>query len=201
MNDAIRIKEISKIYGKKSSPVIALEKVSFTVQKGEMLAITGASGSGKSTLMNILGCMDKPDNGQYYLNNREVSGMHRDMLADIRNRQIGFIFQSFNLLPRISALQNVCMPLLYRREKMPIEELGLKALEKVELAHRADHQPSELSGGEKQRVAIARALITNPAILLADEPTGNLDSRTGENILRLFFNLNKPSLSSPTTLI
>lgn len=189
-NSAIRIEEVSKIYGQKKPLVIALEKVSFLVQKGEMLAITGASGSGKSTLMNILGCMDRPDNGRYYLNNQEVSSMHRDQLADIRNRQIGFIFQSFNLLPRISALQNVCMPLLYRREKLPVEEMGLRALEKVELSHRAGHQPSELSGGERQRVAIARALVTCPAILLADEPTGNLDSRTGENILKLFANLN-----------
>lgn len=182
----LKVCEISKIYGQKRNQVIALNKVSFAIQKGEMLAITGSSGSGKSTLMNILGCMDKPDHGQYYLDGQELSTLKKDQLSNIRNRKIGFIFQSFNLLPRITALQNVFLPLLYRSEKLPMTEMAWQALQKVGLEQRADHMPNELSGGEKQRVAIARALVTKPNIILADEPTGNLDSKTGDTILSLF---------------
>jgi putative ABC transport system ATP-binding protein len=166
--------------------------VSFEIQPNEYLAIMGPSGSGKSTLMNLIGCLDTPSQGEYYLRNQLVSKMSDDALAEVRNKEIGFVFQTFNLLPRASALENVELPLVYagisKSERM---DRARQALEKVELGSRMSHKPNELSGGQRQRVAIARALVMGPAILLADEPTGNLDSTTGEEIMRLFERLHE----------
>jgi len=170
--------------------VIALNQVSLSIQKSEMVAIVGASGSGKSTLMHILGCLDHPDSGQYFLEGKEISKMNKDALAKIRNNKIGFVFQSFNLLPRMSALENVELPLLYAGHPAAKDEAAA-ALEKVNLGSRLYHEPSQLSGGQQQRVTIARALVTNPSIILADEPTGNLDSKSNEEILKIFRKLNQ----------
>lgn len=166
----------------------ALDDVSFSVSQGEMIAIIGPSGSGKSTLMNVLGCLDSPDEGALHLSGENVAGLGRNRLAQMRNRQIGFVFQSFNLLPRLSALDNVALPMLYAGSNNPRVK-AKKALEMVGLADRAQHRPNQLSGGQRQRVAIARALVNDPLLVLADEPTGNLDSKTGEAIMALFDNL------------
>jgi putative ABC transport system ATP-binding protein len=191
-NPVILTEDLHKVYGMGEICVNALAGVSVRVKAGEFVAVMGPSGSGKSTLMNILGCLDRPSEGTYHLNGVEVSQLNRAELAQLRNRYLGFIFQSYNLLPRTSALHNVMLPLLYGEEFTPLEERqgrGIKALQAVDLADRIDHEPHELSGGQQQRVAIARALVNNPALILADEPTGNLDSRSGDEIMQLLHNL------------
>jgi len=185
----IETRGLRKNYQLGESTVRALDGVDVCVEEGELLAITGPSGSGKSTLMHILGCLDTPDAGEYVLAGENVARLHKDRLAAIRNRRIGFVFQSFNLLPRLSALENVELPLLYGAQHNP-RSTAAHALETVGLRDRVRHEPSRLSGGERQRVAIARAIVTDPAIILADEPTGNLDSKTGAEILALFQRLN-----------
>jgi len=183
----IFVEDLWKVYQLETQEVEALRGVSFGIERGEFVAIMGPSGSGKSTLMNLLGCLDTPSRGTYSLNGKLVSAMTEDELANIRNREIGFVFQVFNLLPRASAFRNVELPLIYSGVKKNIrEEKTRQALEKVEMKPRMTHKPAELSGGERQRVAIARALVNEPSLLLADEPTGNLDSRTGREILNLF---------------
>ncbi len=170
--------------------VNALQSISISIDKGEYVAFMGPSGSGKSTLMNIIGCLDSPTGGTYSLNGQEVSEMTENELAMIRNKEIGFVFQTFNLLPRASALENVALPLIYAGySKDEREEMAMAALESVDLANRHHHKPNELSGGQRQRVAIARALVNNPSIILADEPTGNLDTKTSYDIMNLFQNL------------
>jgi putative ABC transport system ATP-binding protein len=188
----IRASGLKRTYVMGKNSVEALRGVSFSVESGEMVAIMGASGSGKSTLMNIIGCLDYPSEGNYELDGIQVEKLERTALADIRNQKIGFVFQGFNLLARTTALENVELPLLYDRtgRKLDTQKLATEALERVGLGDRMDHEPSELSGGQQQRVAIARALVTNPAILLADEPTGNLDSRTSLEVMALFQELN-----------
>ena len=188
----IEIKELKKNYSLGSSEIPVIHGINLNIKKNEYVAIMGPSGSGKSTLMNILGCLDTASSGHYFLNNVDVSTLDDDALSIMRNKEIGFIFQNFNLLPRLNAIQNVELPLIYsgtpaheRREK------ALQALEKVTLTDRIHHKPNELSGGQRQRVAIARALVTNPGILLADEPTGALDSKTGIEIMRLFDDLHR----------
>jgi len=188
----IELDHIGKMYDLGLSKVAALRDIHFAIEPGELVAIIGQSGSGKSTLMNILGCLDVPTTGRYRLAGRDVSELSDDELADARNLEIGFIFQSFQLLPRASALENVELPLIYRGiSKKERRERAIDALERVQLADRMTHKPTELSGGQRQRVAIARALVTQPSLLLADEPTGNLDSRTGEEIVGLFLDLHR----------
>ena len=186
-SEVIRIENLHKTYILGTQQVNALDGVSLSIRKNDYIAIMGPSGSGKSTMMNILGCLDTPTSGKYILGGTDVSQMEDSDLADVRNRQIGFVFQSFNLLPRYSALENVALPLIYcgTPEKERIS-LGTKALEVVGLSDRMDHKPNELSGGQKQRVAIARAIINNPTIILADEPTGNLDTKTSVEIMNIF---------------
>jgi putative ABC transport system ATP-binding protein len=190
----IELENITKVYKTGQTEVPALRGMSCYIESGEMVSIMGPSGSGKSTLMNIIGCLDKPSSGQYRLDGIEVSNLSDNQLAEIRNKRIGFVFQSFNLLPRTTASANVELPLIYggsrnRRQK------ALQVLESVGLAPRASHRPSELAGGEQQRVAIARALVNNPSIILADEPTGNLDTQTSEGIMLLFKQLNEQGMT------
>jgi len=193
----IRVESIKKTYVTGKTEVHALRGVSVGIQRGEMVAIMGASGSGKSTLMNILGCLDRPTSGEYWLDGVRVDGMTKNQLADIRNAKIGFVFQGFNLLARTSALENVELPLLYDRsgKKLDTKALSREALERVGLGERLDHEPSELSGGQQQRVAIARALVTQPALVLADEPTGNLDTHTSVEVLSVFQELNAQGIT------
>lgn len=189
----IELKDIRKTYFMGDIKLPVLKGITMSVEKGDMVALTGVSGSGKSTLMNILGCLDRPTSGEYWLDDEEISRLSNDGRADVRNRKIGFVFQNFNLLPRTSALENVIMPLGYTAshlsEKQMLER-GKRMLERVGLADRMDHEPSRLSGGQQQRVAIARALVNNPSILFADEPTGNLDTKMSEEILRIFNEIN-----------
>jgi putative ABC transport system ATP-binding protein len=193
----IEISGVKKVYRMGETEVFALRGVDLTVNAGELLAVMGSSGSGKSTLMNILGCLDVPTAGSYVLDGTRVDGMSRNDLADLRNRKLGFVFQGFNLLPRTSAVENVELPLLYDRTGRwkNTRELASEALRRVGLGERLDHQPSELSGGQQQRVAIARALVTQPTLLLADEPTGNLDSRTSVEVMALFQALNEQGIT------
>lgn len=185
--EVIRIENLHKTYILGSQKVNALDGVSLSINKNDYIAIMGPSGSGKSTMMNILGCLDTPTSGRYILGGTDVSQMEDSLLADVRNKQIGFVFQSFNLLPRYSALENVALPLIYcGTPEKTRTELATKALDTVGLSDRMDHKPSELSGGQRQRVAIARAIINNPTIILADEPTGNLDTKTSVEIMNIF---------------
>lgn len=186
----IHVSNLKKAYILGTQTLEVLKGINFSIERGEYVAIMGPSGSGKSTLMNIIGCLDSPTYGSYKLNNVEVSDMSDDKLSNVRNREIGFVFQSFNLLPRNTALENVMLPLQYAGiNKEQRREKAKKALIQVNLGDRMDHKPSEMSGGQQQRVAIARALVTNPSIVFADEPTGNLDTQTGEEILKIFRDL------------
>jgi len=198
MNAVIKLEDIRKTYQTGEVEVLAVRGVSLEIQPGEFVAIMGASGSGKSTLMNILGCLDRPTSGRYSLDGTDVSQLSTDELADIRNQKIGFVFQGFNLLSRTSALENVELPMLYARQHMHSHDLRQKALNAlgiVSLTDRAGHHPSQLSGGQQQRVAIARALVNQPALVLADEPTGNLDSRTSIEIMGVFQQLNSNGIT------
>lgn len=191
-NHLIEVKNVYKIYNPGENEVRALDGISVTIDHGEFVAIVGHSGSGKSTFMNMLGCLDTPTSGDYYLDGVNVAGMTDDELSDIRNKQIGFIFQGFNLIPSLTAQENVELPLVYRG--MPAEQrrqLAEEALTRVGMEHRMNHRPSELSGGQQQRVAIARAIAARPPIIMADEPTGNLDTRSGEEVMKILHELNK----------
>jgi len=194
----ISLKDITKEYSSGTVAVKALRGIDLNIEKSEFVAIMGSSGSGKSTLMNILGCLDQPTAGSYHLNGEDVSKFTKNKLAEVRNRTLGFVFQNFHLLPRTSALENVELPLLYNRDNLSWKEIhdrAKHALEIVGLGDRTSHTPNELSGGQQQRVAIARALVTNPTLLLADEPTGNLDSRTSLEIMDIFQKLNSDGLT------
>ncbi|MEX1062694.1 MAG: ABC transporter ATP-binding protein [Balneolaceae bacterium] len=194
----VQLTGITRTYRTGSRPVEALRGIDFEVNKGEFAAIMGASGSGKSTLMNILGCLDRPSSGRYLLRGEDVSTFPRERLAAVRNRMLGFVFQAFHLLPRTTALENVELPLIYREDELNWNEIhkrAMEALQTVGLGDRAEHSPNELSGGQKQRVAIARALVSHPSLLLADEPTGNLDSRTSLEIIEIFQKLNREGLT------
>lgn len=199
MGDAdliISMKDLGKTYKNGKIAVEALKKVNFDIHKEEFVSIMGPSGSGKSTLMNIIGCLDKPTTGNYMLDGSDIASLNEVELAQIRNLKIGFVFQSFNLLPRINALQNVELPMVYAEiSSKERKKRALNALERVGLCDRVHHKPNEMSGGQKQRVAIARALVNNPAIILADEPTGNLDSTSGEEVMAVFQDLNKEGVT------
>lgn len=192
MESIINLKNIKKIYQVGTQQVNALDGIDLTIKQNEYVAIMGSSGSGKSTLMNIVGCLDSPSEGSYLLNGSDVSTLDDDRLSSIRNSEIGFIFQTFNLLPRYNAIENVSVPLIYaNKNRNEIKQLSIEALNKVGLGDRMDHKPNEMSGGQRQRVAIARALVNSPSLILADEPTGNLDSKTSEEIMRLLDDLHK----------
>ena len=197
MQQVIHTEALTKVYRMGETEVHALQGVDLTVDAGEFVAVMGASGSGKSTLMNIIGCLDYPTGGDYYLDGIHVNRLKKDQLADIRNQKIGFVFQTFNLLSRTTALENVELPLLYNRHghiKRP-EKLAAEALERVGLGDRLHHEPNQMSGGQQQRVAIARALVNRPSLVLADEPTGNLDSRTSVEVIALFQELNDQGIT------
>jgi putative ABC transport system ATP-binding protein len=188
----IEVRGLGKTYQVGSEKIYALKNINFVVERGEFIAIMGQSGSGKSTLMNLLGCLDTPSDGKYFINGKEVSSLSEDELAHIRNKEIGFIFQVFHLLPRSTALHNVELPLVYSGVKKAARlEIARGALAAVELSDRVTHKPNELSGGQRQRVAIARALVNKPSLILADEPTGNLDSKTGDEIVAIFQELHR----------
>ncbi|MEN6301581.1 MAG: ABC transporter ATP-binding protein [Armatimonadia bacterium] len=193
----VDVQGITKVYGKDAAQVAALAGVSLRIQAGEFVAIMGPSGSGKTTFMNIIGCLDRPTAGTYQLQGHEVQSLSDDRLAEIRNKYLGFVFQSFNLLQQYTALQNVELPLLYGGVT-DRHDLAMEALERVRIADRATHRPNELSGGQQQRVAIARALVTKPSLILADEPTGALDSRTGHEIMEVFTQLNEQGITLVT---
>lgn len=192
MSALVEIKDVCKVYNPGENEVRALDHVSLTIDEQEFVAIIGHSGSGKSTLMNMLGCLDVPTSGEYWLHGQDVSALSDNELSDIRNREIGFIFQGFNLIPNLTALENVELPLIYRGVSKSVrEELSVEALKKVGLEHRMDHKPSEMSGGQQQRVAIARAIAQAPPVILADEPTGNLDSNSTKEIMDILKGLHK----------
>ncbi len=198
MKPIIKLEDIHKTYQTGEVEVRAVRGMSLEIHQGEFVALMGASGSGKSTMMNILGCLDRPTQGKYFLDETDVSQLNRDELADIRNQKIGFVFQGFNLLSRTSALENVELPMLYTRQRLKGESLrtrAIEALETVGLGDRSDHSPNQLSGGQQQRVAIARALANRPSLLLADEPTGNLDTRTSAEIMGVFQKLNEKGIT------
>lgn len=189
--ESLRLEHLKKQYSQNELSVMALDDINLSVKEGEFLSIMGTSGSGKSTMLNILGCLDSPTSGAYYLDGEDVAKFKDEQLAEIRNKKIGFVFQSFNLLPKLSSLENVELPMVYAGVPKKIrQERAIAALEKVGLAKRVKHKPNELSGGQRQRVAIARALVNEPAILMADEPTGNLDSRSTIEIMEIFQGLN-----------
>ena len=195
----IRVRDLCKVYNPGENEVRALDHVDLSIDKGELVGIIGHSGSGKSTLMNMLGCLDVPTSGNYYLNGKDVSNMTDDELSDVRNVEIGFIFQGFNLIPNLTAKENVELPLIYRGvSKKEREDLAVESLKAVGLEHRMDHKPSEMSGGQQQRVAIARAIAARPPVILADEPTGNLDSRSTQEIMEV---LKEPHRSGRTVIL
>ena len=198
MDNVIEVRDISKVYKMGEVEVHALRGISFDIARGEVVSIMGPSGSGKSTLMNMIGCLDRPTAGEYYLDGVLISSLTDDQLAVIRNKKVGFVFQSFNLLSRVSSLANVELPLRYAGVTSGRRELARQALESVGLGDRVNHRPTELSGGQQQRVAVARAIINSPSIIMADEPTGNLDSKVGQEIIDLLLSLNK---ERGTTLI
>lgn len=190
----ISIEDVKKVYQIGDVEVTAMNGITCQVETGEMVSIMGPSGSGKSTMMNIIGCLDRPSSGKYKLDGNDVSLLKDDQLADIRNKKLGFVFQSFNLLPRTSAVANVELPLVYSGTRNK-RQLAMEALESVGMSHRAHHRPSEISGGEQQRVAVARALVSKPSVILADEPTGNLDSQTSQSIMTLLQELNQTGIT------